>query len=112
MTAIPVSAEGRTSVLARSGVSMDRVRWGPVIAGLFVALATLVVLATLGVAVGFSSADQNSSASSFGIGAGIWGAATALIAFFVGGMVAARSAATPVTAIDTHGHLKSDNGLL
>jgi hypothetical protein len=91
---------------------MDRVRWGPVIAGLFVSLATLAVLATLGVAIGFSAADRNDSASTFGIGVGVWGAASALIAFFVGGLVAARTAATPVTAIDTEGHLKNDNGLL
>lgn len=112
MASVPVSGVGRTSVLARSGVSMDRVRWGPVIAGLFVSLAVLAVLATLGVAVGFSAADRNDSASTFGIGAGIWGAASALIAFFVGGLVAARTAATPVTAVDTEGHLKNDNGLL
>ena len=81
MTSIPAPTVGRTSVLARSGISMDRVRWGPVVAGLFVALATLAVLATLGVAVGFSAADRNDSASTFGIGAGIWGAASALVAF-------------------------------
>ena len=112
MSSIQSPVVGRTSVLARSGISMDRVRWGPVIAGLFVALSTLAILGTLGVAVGFSTADRSDSASTFGIGAGIWGALSALIAFFVGGLVAARTAATPVTGVDTEGNLKNDNGLL
>jgi hypothetical protein len=43
--------------------------------------------------VGLSAYNANDPLGSFGIGAGIWGVITALIAFFVGGWVAARSAA-------------------
>ena len=71
----------------------DRVRWGPIIAGLFAALSTLTVLSVLGVAIGASAFDPGDRASSFGIGAGIWGAISALLAFGVGGWTAARTAA-------------------
>jgi hypothetical protein len=71
----------------------DRVRWGPIIAGLFAALSTLAVLSVLGLAIGASAFEPGDSASSFGIGAGIWGAISALLAFGVGGWTAARTAA-------------------
>ncbi len=71
----------------------DLVRWGPIIAGIFAALATLVTLSVLGIAIGLSVFNYGDPASSFGIGAGIWGAISALIAFFVGGLIAARTAA-------------------
>jgi hypothetical protein len=71
----------------------DRVRWGPIIAGLFAALCTLAVLTIVGVAIAGSTYDPGDSARSFGIGAGIWSALSMLIAFFVGGWLAARSAA-------------------
>ncbi|MDQ2997508.1 MAG: hypothetical protein M3R61_10680 [Chloroflexota bacterium] len=71
----------------------DLVRWGPVITGLFAALATLAPLTVLGLAIGLSAYDAGDQASSFGIGAGIWGAITALIAFFVGGWLSGRTSA-------------------
>lgn len=75
----------------------DRVRWGPIIAGLFTALSTLALLSLLGLAVGLSSYDATDRASdfgrNFGIGAGIWSAISALLAFGLGGWVAARTAA-------------------
>ena len=80
----------------------DRVRWGPILAGLFTALSSLAVLGVLGAAIAGSAYDPGDSARSFGIGAGIWGILSMLIAFGLGGWVAARSAAV-------RGH---DNGLL
>lgn len=71
----------------------DLVRWGPVIAGLFAALATLITLTVLGLAIGLSSFDANAPLGNFGIGAGIWGALSALIAFGLGGWLAGRTAA-------------------
>jgi hypothetical protein len=76
----------------------DLVRWGPVIAGLFAALATLAALTVLGLAIGLSSYNVGDQASSFGIGAGIWGAISALIAFGIGGWLAGRTAATRGTS--------------
>lgn len=71
----------------------DRVRWGPILAGLFAALSTLALLSVLGLAVGSTAYDPGDNARNYGIGAGIWGAVSALIAFFIGGWLAARSAA-------------------
>ena len=71
----------------------DRVRWGPIIAGLFAALSTLALLSVLGVAVAGSAYDPGDSARAFGIGAGIWGIISFLIAFGIGGWLAARAAA-------------------
>ena len=81
------------NVTAAAITPTDRVRWGPIIAGLFAALSTLAVLTVLGIAVAGSSYDPGDNARNFGIGAGIWGAISALIAFFIGGWLAARSAA-------------------
>ncbi len=71
----------------------DGVRWGPIIAGLFTALSTLTLLSLLGAAVGLASYESGDRASDFGIGAGIWGALSALVAFGLGGWVAGRTSA-------------------
>ncbi len=70
----------------------DQVRWGPIMAGLFTALTTLAVLAVLGLAIGLSSYDANDPLGAFGIGAGIWGAISAIIAFALGGYMAGGTA--------------------
>lgn len=71
---------------------LDRVRWSSVLAGLFTVMATLIVLAVLGVAIGLSTLDANNPRA-LGIGAGIYGAVSALIAFALGGYMASRTAA-------------------
>lgn len=80
----------------------DRIRWGPILAGVFAAMTVAAVLSTLGAAIGMSAYDRNDSPRSFAIGAGVWGAITMLVAFGVGGWLTARSSAV-------RGH---DNGLL
>jgi len=72
---------------------VDRVRWGPIFAGLFAALSTLALLSLLGLAIGASAFDPGDQARGFGIGAGIWGGISMLLAFLVGGWTAARTAA-------------------
>lgn len=67
----------------------DRARWGAIVAGLFSAIATLLVLGVLGVAIGLSAEPNTADLST---GAMVWGAAAAIIAFFVGGFVAGRTA--------------------
>lgn len=76
-----------TTVEVRAG---DRIRWGAIMAGLFAALSTLVVLGVLGAAVGLSAYDRGDDARNFGIGASIWGAISMIVAFIVGGYVAGR----------------------
>ncbi|HWP40581.1 MAG TPA: hypothetical protein VNL70_06605 [Tepidisphaeraceae bacterium] len=72
----------------------DRVRWGPILAGLFAALSTLTVLSVLGLAIGLSAWDPAQNIRAWSWGAGIWSILSALISFLVGGWIAARSAAT------------------
>ena len=68
-----------------------RVSWGGVFGGVLVAIGLLLLLTALGVAVGISATDPGSTElSSLGTGAGIWAAASLLLALFVGGFVATR----------------------
>lgn len=67
----------------------SRISWGALLAGLFVTLAVFVLLSTLGVAIGLSSADA-ATRETMSTAAGIWAVATALIAFFCGGCVVSR----------------------
>lgn len=60
----------------------DRIRWGPIIAGIFVAIATQLILSALGTAIGLIT-------TSSGVVTGIWTVVTLLIALFIGSWVAA-----------------------
>jgi hypothetical protein len=71
----------------------DRVRWGPIFAGLVAAMSTLILLSLLGLAIGLTAWDGTGALANFGLAAGIWGAVSALLAFMLGGWVAARSSA-------------------
>ncbi|NJN86982.1 MAG: hypothetical protein HC881_12680 [Leptolyngbyaceae cyanobacterium SL_7_1] len=71
----------------------DRVRWGPVLAGLVVALSTQLVLTGLGAAIGlttYAGADATNAAD-VGRGVGIWSIISLLISLFVGGWVTSRA---------------------
>lgn len=91
-SAIPTShyADPVATVVSRP---QDLIRWGPIIAGIFAALGTLLTLTLLGLAVGLSLFNYNEPAATYGIGAGIWSAVTLLLSFFFGGLIAARGAA-------------------
>lgn len=71
----------------------DRVQWGPIVAGLATTIGTMVVLTVLGIALGASVLDRNAPGEEIGTWAAIWGAASAIVSFFLGGVVAAKSAA-------------------
>jgi hypothetical protein len=73
---------------------VDRIRWASILGGLFASLTTLIVLGVLGLAVGLTSYDTGDPLSSFGLGAGIWSAISTILAFLIGGWLAARTAAT------------------
>lgn len=68
------------------------IQWGPIIAGVVTAIAVMIVLTVLGLAVGASSLKPRDSGQAIGTFAGIWGGISALIAFFLGGLVSAKSA--------------------
>jgi hypothetical protein len=73
------------------GLHLGRVRWGAVVAGLFVAFATMAVLSVLGLAIGLSAYDYGDNPRPFSVGAGIWSILSAIIAFCLGGYVASRT---------------------
>ncbi len=73
---------------------VDRVRLPSIIGGILTTLSTLVVLSLLGLAVGLARYDGTGNDNALGLGAGVWGGISALIAFGLGGFVAARSSAT------------------
>lgn len=62
----------------------DRIRWGPIIAGIFVAIATQLILSALGAAIGLTA-----GATGGAIGIGIWAIISLLIALFLGSWVTA-----------------------
>jgi hypothetical protein len=85
--------DAREHVHVAPGTLVDRVRWGPILIGLFAALTVLAVLSVLGTAVGLSAYDSGDDARRFAVGAGMWGIISMLLAFGFGGWMAARSAA-------------------
>lgn len=71
----------------------NRVQFGPIIAGVLTAIGTLLILTVLGLAIGTSALEPRDVGEGLGVGAAIWGIVSALIAFFLGGWVAAKTAA-------------------
>lgn len=73
----------------------DRVRWGPIISGLVIALATQLVLSALGAAVGATAVSGSGAPRTDAGGAasavGIWATISLLISLFLGAWVAARA---------------------
>lgn len=71
----------------------NRVQFGPIVAGVLTAIATLLILTVLGLAIGASALEPRDVGEGIGAAAAIWGIVSALIAFFLGGWVAAKTAA-------------------
>jgi len=80
----------------------DKIRWGPIFAGLMTTIVSMLVLSVLGLAIGLSAFEVTSDGSDVGTAAAIWTALSALISFFLGGWVAGKTASV-------HG---DDNALL
>lgn len=83
----------------RGGVSVveyrDRVRWGPIMAGLAIALAIQLILSALGTAVGATtiatSGAPRTQAGDVGTVVGIWSIISLLISLFLGGYITSRA---------------------
>jgi hypothetical protein len=98
------SAQERRSILRRSrdrfttqsgvvtrDVESMRVSWGGIWGGVLVGMGVLLLLTSLGVAVGISAVDpRGTEVESVGIGAAAWAAISLLLALYVGGMVSTR----------------------
>jgi hypothetical protein len=87
-----------------------RVSWGGVWSGFLVGLGVLMLLSTLGLAVGVSAADvgqgEGAGARTLGIGAAIWAGLSLLLALFLAGAVSSRvSVVTDPTIATVHGVL-------
>jgi hypothetical protein len=66
-----------------------RVSWGGIWAGMLVVLGVMLVLSSLGIAVGFTAAGS-ADPDDIGTGAVVWARVSLLVALFLGGMAAAR----------------------
>jgi hypothetical protein len=74
-----------------------RLHWGPIVAGLLVALTAMTLLGLLGAAIGLtafnaSAAAQGAPPPNMGRNAAVWGGISALLSFLLGGYVASRTA--------------------
>ncbi len=73
----------------------DRVRWGPIFAGLAIALSTQLVLSAIGAAIGATniagSEAPRSDAGGVGTAVGVWSIISLLISLFIGGWMTART---------------------
>lgn len=69
----------------------DRVRWGPIFAGIVIAISTQLVLSALGAAIGLGAGAAGSDARDVSVGVGIWAIISLLIALFLGAWVMART---------------------
>lgn len=73
-------------------------RWSAVFAGLVLVIAAYSLLLLLGSALGLSIVDATDAAAvgeGFGIGAGLWMLLSSVVAFFFGGLLAARLDGNP-----------------
>jgi hypothetical protein len=73
-----------------------RISWGAVFAGAIIALATQIVLALIGMAIGLATLNpatgDSPSGTALGTGAAIWLVISSLVSLFIGGYIAARLA--------------------
>ena len=69
----------------------DQVRWGPILAGIAIALGTQLILSALAMAIGLSAGATGADAGSVGLGVVIWSIISLLISLFLGGWVMAQS---------------------
>jgi hypothetical protein len=77
-----------TSADATEGM---KISWGGVFGGVLAGVGTLILLSSLGIAVGISAVDpRNPDAGAIGTGAAIWAAAALLISLFVAGWASTR----------------------
>lgn len=94
----PVSSGNRVMERVAPVAGMDyhdRVRWGPILAGLVTAISSQLVLSGIGAAIGLTtianSGAPRSDADVVGSAVGIWSIVSLLISLFLGGWITARA---------------------
>jgi hypothetical protein len=83
------------TVVGRVADYHDRVRWGPILSGLLIALATQLILSSIFAAIGAGTVEGSGRprtiASDVAGNVGIWSTIGLLISLFTGGWVMARA---------------------
>ena len=78
-----------------TGALHDQVRWGPIVAGLMIALSTQLVLSAFGAAIGLTSIGDSGAprteAPGVGTNIGIWAIISLLLSLFAGGWITGRT---------------------
>ena len=91
----PISTMSDRTPTVVSSDYHDRVRWGPIFAGLAIALSTQLVLSAIGAAIGSTniagSDAPRTDAGGVGTAVGVWSIISLLISLFVGGWMTART---------------------
>jgi hypothetical protein len=85
---------GEPAAVASIQTMANPIQWGPVLGGIVTTMALLLILVSLGLAIGASAFKPGVNVTHWGTWAGIYGIASAVVAFFVGGWVAAKASAT------------------
>ncbi|MBH8577355.1 hypothetical protein I8752_31190 [Nostocaceae cyanobacterium CENA369] len=87
---------GEPAVAARVGEYHDRVRWGPIIAGVLVALATQLILSSLFAAIGAGNVANSGAprtiAPNVAGNVGLWSTIALLLSLFTGGWMTSHAA--------------------
>lgn len=92
----PSTGAAPAVVVAQNERRRDLIRWGPILAGLVVAIASLTLLTVLGVAIGLTADPVIAGEFDLGVASTVWGFAAAALSFLAGGLVAgAASTRTP-----------------
>jgi hypothetical protein len=86
-----MAVEREIIVEQRGAFEGMKISWGGVFGGVLAGVGTLMLLSSLGLAIGISAVDpRNPDAGNLGTGAAIWTALTLLIALFIAGWASTR----------------------
>jgi len=83
------AAQRRTTTTTGLSSLGSRIRWGAVLAGFFISLATSLALTTLGMAIALSLSNVI-SADALRVFVGVWVSLTLLASLFLGGLIISR----------------------
>lgn len=81
-----------------NSISLKRISWSAVFAGVLVAIVAQILLTLLGLGIGLSTVDpvtEQNPTSGLGTGSAIWYIVSSLLSLFIGGWVAGRLAGAP-----------------
>lgn len=91
---VPRRTDDGSTSMQRSANMVDvqgmQVSWGGIWGGVLIGLGLLLLLTSLGLALGVSVVDPQSDNGALGIGAALWAAISLLLSLYVGGMASTR----------------------